>query len=84
MIAVIANVSSSSGLWLLDAKVVQVGLNDSYVPVQCTRGGGGLACAAGNTSHWLGCGLQLDISDNAGQTVVIDGISCTSIALDMS
>jgi hypothetical protein len=40
-----------------------------------------LACQASDLSHWVGCGLGLDISTSSAAEVVVDTWNCTSIGL---
>jgi hypothetical protein len=40
-----------------------------------------LACQARDLTHWVACGLGLDISSDGNQNVVVDGWNCTSVSL---
>lgn len=83
IVAVVTNLTDSGAVWLLDGRRAAA-FSEDYVPVECQRGGGGeLACAAGATRHWLGCGLQLDLSSQAGGSVVVDGLNCSAISLEV-
>ncbi|KAH8902479.1 hypothetical protein BR93DRAFT_932054 [Coniochaeta sp. PMI_546] len=82
VIAVVTNLTDSGAVWLLDGRRAAA-FSQDYVPVECQRAGGGLACAAGATSHWLGCGLQLDLSSQVGGNVVVDGFNCSAISLEV-
>ncbi|OIW32895.1 hypothetical protein CONLIGDRAFT_640064 [Coniochaeta ligniaria NRRL 30616] len=83
VIAVVTNLSDSGAVWLLDGRRAAA-FSEDYVPVECqTGGGGGLACAAGATRNWVGCGLQLDLSSEAGGSVVVDGLNCSAISLEV-
>ncbi len=82
IIAVVTNLTDSGAVWLLDGRRAAA-FSEDYVPVECQRGGETLACAAGATSHWLGCGLQLDLSSEAGGSVVVDGFNCSAISLEV-
>ena len=75
----------SSNVWLLQRRTLDA-YSDDYAAVVCTTGGGALSCAANATNparHWLGCGLQLDLSTDDGATVPVGGLNCTSIDLQM-
>lgn len=74
----------SSDVWLVDSRTLEV-LDEDYAAVKCTRDGS-LSCAANATnpaSHWLGCGLQLDLSTDGGGAVPVRGLSCSSLALSV-
>jgi len=73
----------SSDVWLVRRQTLDSLVSD-YAAVVCTKDGGSLNCAANTTNpanHWLGCGLQLDLSTDGGQTVPVNGRNCTSIQL---
>ncbi|KAK9418732.1 putative Ig-like domain-containing protein [Seiridium unicorne] len=40
-----------------------------------------LACQAQDMSHWVACGLGLDISSDGSQNVVVDNWNCSSVSL---
>jgi hypothetical protein len=88
IVAVVTNLTDSGPVWLLDGRRAEA-FGEDYVPVECqTAGGGGgagLTCAAGATTrNWLGCGLQLDLSSQAGDVVVVvDGFNCSAISLEV-
>lgn len=81
VIAVVTNLTDSGAVWLVDARR-QEGFAGDYVPLSCQTGGGGLACGAGATRNWVGCGLQLDLSSAEG-SVVVDGLNCSAISLEV-
>lgn len=81
VIAVVTNLTDSGAVWLLDARWAEAFAAD-YVPVQCQTAGGALACAAGLTRNWVGCGLQLGLSSEQG-SVVVDGLNCSAIGLEV-
>jgi hypothetical protein len=84
VIAVVTGLDDSGAVWLLDGRVAEV-LGGDYVAVECEQGegGGGLACRAGGTRYWVGCGLQLDLSSDGSGTVVVDGLNCSGISLEV-
>ena len=74
----------SSDVWLVESRTIEL-LDEDYAAVRCTRDGL-LSCAANATnpaSHWLGCGLQLDLSSDGGGTVPVRGLNCSSLALNI-
>ncbi len=84
-IAAVGTHDPSSNVWLVRQKTLD-DLSDDYAAVKCTTTGGTLSCAAYTTdssSHWLGCGIQLDLSTDSGGTVPVGGINCTSIGLEV-
>ncbi|RKU43589.1 hypothetical protein DL546_005873 [Coniochaeta pulveracea] len=80
IIAVVGNVTDSSGVWLLDGRVAEA-LEADYVPVECEVDAGGLKCHGQGRENWLGCGLQLDLGSSGNGTVVGDGVQCSEIEL---
>ncbi|KAB5517487.1 hypothetical protein GE09DRAFT_1157949 [Coniochaeta sp. 2T2.1] len=80
VIAVVTNLTATGEVWLVDARRAHA-LREDYVPIECSSTGGELACRAGATSKWLGCGLQLELTSETGEVVVGDGISCSAISL---
>ncbi|KAK3357868.1 hypothetical protein B0T25DRAFT_173385, partial [Lasiosphaeria hispida] len=82
-IAAVETREPSSSVWLLQPRSLD-SLNGGYAAVKCMNEGGSLSCTANTTeaaSHWLGCGLQLDLSTDGGGTVPVRGLNCTSIDL---
>ncbi|KAK3369659.1 hypothetical protein B0T24DRAFT_681657 [Lasiosphaeria ovina] len=74
----------SSAVWLLQQGMLAA-LGDSYSAVRCVAAGE-LVCAAANVTgtparHWLGCGIQLDLSTDEGAVVPARGLNCTALAL---
>ncbi|KAK0717506.1 hypothetical protein B0T26DRAFT_802622 [Lasiosphaeria miniovina] len=75
---------ASSAVWLLQQGMLAA-LGDSYSAVRCVAAGE-LVCAAANVTgtparHWLGCGIQLDLSTDEGAVVPARGLNCTALAL---
>ncbi|KAK1756524.1 hypothetical protein QBC47DRAFT_187462 [Echria macrotheca] len=76
----------SSDVWLLRRQTLD-SLNGDYAAVTCSKGSGMLSCAANTTNpatHWLACGIQLDLSTDGGSTVPINGRNCTSVELKIT
>ena len=80
-LASIGTHDNSSALWMLSQRVLKDMSND-YGALNCTAGST-LSCAGNSTSHWIGCGLELDISTDGGGTVSYEGLNCTSIGLNI-
>ncbi len=80
-LASIGTHDNSSAVWMLSQRVIKDMSND-YGALNCTAGST-LSCAGNSTSHWIGCGLELDISTDGGSTVPYDGLNCTSIGLNI-
>lgn len=72
---------TGSAVYLIDQKRMEDLKKQGYGPLDCAVNGD-LACQGGQElSNWVGCGLGLDISSDAGEKVVVDGWNCTSVAL---
>ncbi|KAK8138293.1 hypothetical protein PG984_001673 [Apiospora sp. TS-2023a] len=72
---------TGSAVYLIDQKRMEDLKKQGYGPLDCAVNGD-LACQGGQElSNWVGCGLGLDISSDAGENVVVDGWNCTSVAL---
>ncbi|KAK8874006.1 hypothetical protein PGQ11_004520 [Apiospora arundinis] len=72
---------TGSAVYLIDEKRMEDLGKQGYGPLDCAVNGD-LACQGGQElSNWVGCGLGLDISSDAGENVVVDGWNCTSVAL---
>lgn len=80
IIAVVGNVTGSSGVWLLDGKVAEA-LEGDYVPVDCEVASEELRCEGQGRENWLGCGLQLDLGRSGNGSTVGDGVQCSEIEL---
>ncbi|KAK7924036.1 hypothetical protein PG985_006090 [Apiospora marii] len=72
---------TGSAVYLIDQKRMEDLKRQGYGPLDCAVNGD-LACQGGQElSNWVGCGLGLDMSSDAGENVVVDGWNCTSVAL---
>ncbi|KAK8125411.1 uncharacterized protein PG998_001170 [Apiospora kogelbergensis] len=72
---------TGSAVYLIDEKRMEDLGKQGYGTLDCAVNGD-LACQGGQElSNWVGCGLGLDISSDAGENVVVDGWNCTSVAL---
>ncbi|KAK8049887.1 hypothetical protein PG994_011617 [Apiospora phragmitis] len=72
---------TGSAVYLVDQKRMEDLGKQGYGFLDCAVNGD-LACQGGqDLSNWVGCGLGLDISSDAGENVVVDTWNCTSVAL---
>ena len=73
---------ASSDVWMYRAEILEA-FGDDYTPIRCeAASAGGLSCAATGAvpiEHWLGCGLQLEMSSEPGR--VEGGRNCTGIGV---
>lgn len=71
---------TGSAVYFVDGDSVANITKLGYGPLDCAVNDD-LACEANAMSHWVGCGLGLDISSDSSDAVVVDTWNCTSIAL---
>ena len=74
------NGKSSSPVWFMGTAFVEDQM-PFFKPLSCDKGSGGLTCAQGDMERWIGCGLQLAITELDGDTVPLNGLDCTSLSL---
>jgi hypothetical protein len=77
------NGKSSSPVWFMGTTFVEDQM-PFFKPLDCQQGSNGLACAQGEMGRWIGCGLQLAITELDGATVPLNGLNCTSLSLSMT
>lgn len=78
-VAVVETRGDGSAVYLIDGQMA-LDLEPEYKSLNCSVGDG-LACAEGAMKNWVGCGMQLDLSSQAGDGVVVDTFNCTSVTL---
>ncbi|KAH8898215.1 hypothetical protein GQ53DRAFT_636888, partial [Thozetella sp. PMI_491] len=78
-LASVGSLDNSSAVWMLDQNVLEH-MSEDYGALNCTAGST-LSCAANATSHWISCGLQVDLSSDGGANVPYEGFNCTSLDL---
>ncbi|TLS26466.1 hypothetical protein PpBr36_04190 [Pyricularia pennisetigena] len=81
IVAVVENKTgmATSPLWFVDGGLVANLTARGYAELNCTSGGGTLACAYNDMRNWLGCGLQLGLSSSEGGD--FEGIKCQGVSL---
>ncbi|KXX77946.1 hypothetical protein MMYC01_206796 [Madurella mycetomatis] len=72
-------------VWLMRKGALEA-LSDDYTALRCTRAGeAGIECQGRGeveeVRHWLGCGMQLDLSSHGEELVPVRGLNCSSIGL---
>ncbi|KAJ9156632.1 hypothetical protein NKR23_g1207 [Pleurostoma richardsiae] len=80
-VAIVDNTTpGGSAVYLIDGAVA-LALRPDYGALGCELGADLLACAEGARSHWVGCGIQLDLASDEGEMVVVDMWNCTAVRL---
>jgi hypothetical protein len=72
---------TGSALYLVDGQRLGNLTDLGYGALDCGVAGDDLSCQARDMTHWVSCGLGLDISSDGSTNVVVDTWNCTSLAL---